>query len=187
MNRKLVISSLMISVIVIGFGIVHWAGRPSSTSQSNVGNQQDTGVLGSTSDLAPFSSPYFSTQIPGTMQLKTSNENPRNAIRASYLFTGTVHSPADQIAITVGTMGLNRLTEIPGVKQRLNEPATYQSTEVVNAPEGAVSFKRSEGYETAVFWQENDLYVSLVVSGSPLRQAELDQTLQSVLTNWSWR
>jgi hypothetical protein len=120
------------------------------------------------------------------MQLKTSNENPHNPIRAGYLFTGTVHSPADQVAITVGTMGLNRLLEIPGVKQRLNDTATYQPTEVTNAPEGAMSFKRTSDYETAVFWQEGNLYVALVVSGSPLRQAELDQTLQSVLTNWSW-
>ncbi len=187
MKRRLIVASFIILVAIVGFNVIHWASSPSSTKQSSLGGKQDSGVLGSTSDLTPFTSPYFTTQIPSTMRLKTSNESSSNPVRAGYLFTSTVSSPADQIAITVGTMGLNRLSEISGVKQRLNNPSTYETTEVPNAPEGAMSFKRTSDYETAVFWQEDDLYVALVVSGSPLRQAELDQTVQSVLTNWSWR
>ncbi len=189
--KKRWVALTIIFIIGLGvFGVMQWASKPASTQRSSVGGPSDAGVLGSSSELKPFSSPYFNTQVPADMILKTSSENPRAAIRASYLFTNSKMSPGDQAAITVGTMGLNRLTEIPGVKQRLNDSAKYEAITIPNAPEGAMSFKKvnsTEGYETAVFWQENDLSVSLVVSGSTLRQSELDQTLQSILTNWSWR
>lgn len=180
--------AVFIAVIGLGYVGFHWASRPSSTNESRTGSS-DSGVLGTTTDLKPFTSPYFSTQIPADMLVKTSNENPQAAIRAAYLFTSNKTSPGDQAAISIGTMGLNRLSEISGVKQRLNNPALYHSTTIANAPAGAVSFTKADGTdgsETAVFWQEGNLYVAVVVSGSPLRQAELDQTLQSILSNWSW-
>lgn len=185
MKRRWLAIATFLVVIGIGYAGIHWANQPTSTSQSHTG-KTDAAVLGSSSDLKPFVSPYFSTQIPADMLQKTSNENPRAAIRASYLFTSSKTSPGDQAAISVGTMGLSQLSEISGVKQRLNDPDMYQPTTIANAPQGAVAFTRSESYETAVFWQENNSYVAVVVSGSPLRQAELDQTLQAILTNWSW-
>lgn len=186
MKRGLPLLAVSIVVVVVGIGIVHWANRPSSTQHSNVGNTTDSGVLASNSDLAPFASTYFSTQLPADMQLKTSNDNPRGAIRATYLFTNTKASPSDQVAITIGTMGLARLSEVAGVKQRLNDPAVYQVVSVSNTPQGAISFKRNDVYETAVFWQQDNLYVAVVVSGSSVHHADLDQAVQTILTNWSW-
>jgi hypothetical protein len=177
---------MVVVIVLVAVGTIHWASRPSSTSRSSIGSS-NSGVLGSNNAVTPFASSYFNTQLPADMLLKTSNENPHGAIRASYLFTNTKASPSDQVAISVGTMGLNRLAETPGVKQRLNDLSTYQPANVRNAPEGAMSFKRTDASETAVFWQQGKLYVVVVVSGSSTHQTELDQALQTILTNWSWR
>lgn len=179
------LTALVVVIIIGGFALAYWASRPVSTESSSTIQKDRTDVLGATNSVATFNSPYFSTQIPENMLLKTSNENSKGPIYANYLFTNVKTSLSDQIAITVGAMGLNSLTETSGVKQRLNEPETYQKVTIENAPQGAVSFKKTEGYETAVFWKQGAKYFAVVVSGPPQRVAELDQMLQTVLTNWS--
>ena len=54
-------------------------------------------------------------------------------------------------------------------------------------PAESVSFSAKEGYETAVFWRHDGRYAAVVVSGSSVRKAELEQALQTVVVNWQWR
>lgn len=186
MKRWLTLLVIVLVVGLVGFGTLRWASTPASTITSSVDNQDPRGVLSANSSVTPFENSYFTTQIPSDLQLKTSNENPAGAIMASYLFTNVKPATSDQVGITIGKMGLNRLSETSGVKQRLNDPGTYQQVVVKGAPEGVISFSKTDGYETAVFWQEGRSFVAVVVSGAPQRQSELDQILQTILSSWSW-
>lgn len=80
-----------------------------------------------------------------------------------------------------------RLEELPAIKLRRVQTETYREITRSFTPSGGLVFGKSDGFETGVFWSHGDDYAAVVVSGSSARQAELEDALENVVTNWQWR
>lgn len=148
---------------------------------------EPSNVLGSQIQLVPFETDYFSTSVPSFLQRKTTNESTSAPISGQYLFKHAQINITDQLAITTGPLVNSTLAELSGVKVRQSEPERYKQTPRSNMPTGAIVFERQDQYETAVFWQENGRYASVVVGGGGDRRAQLDEIVSSVLSNWQWQ
>jgi hypothetical protein len=189
MKRK----RLMVSVALLGgvglglLGLNRWMNSPAATTTATLASSQAQGVLGSSAELQPFETAYFTTEIPASLRSKTSTENSRGAIMGSYLWGAIKPTLDDQVGVTIGKLGSSTLGELSAVKLRQNNTALYVAAPLEGAPAGALVYRRTDTYETAVFWQQNDRYASVVVSGQQQRAAELDQTVHAILGNWSWR
>lgn len=185
MRRRWLIAGAAALVIVFFAGVYAWMQSPvTNKGQSVQGETQD--VLGSHIELVPLNTAYFSTNIPQFLQQKTSVEDASAAVSGMYLFKHKQLDLSDQLGITTGALNGSSLSELSGVKVRQSEPERYHSTVVQGMPEGAIAFERTDEYEVAVFWQHNNRYVSVAVSGSVSRKGQLDATMDAVLGNWQW-
>lgn len=169
--------------LLVGAGIffAQWSNSSVSTTKSD---RNDSEVLSSQITLMPFSATYFSTLIPDTYIVKSQIENARIPIMGSYLFKDSNVTISDQLAVTIGKPGGESITGIAPVKLRASKPNEYTRATFPNMPNGAIAYQRINEYEKAVFWMKDSRYIAVVVSGSPQRLPQLDQTLQAVLANW---
>lgn len=173
----------LVSVLLIGSGVffLKWSNGPASTTKST---SSDGDVLSSQITLRSLETTYYKTQIPDTLQSKVNIENPRAPIMGNYLFKETNVSVSDQLAITVGKRGNETAPTLPAVQLRSSKPEEYRKATFNHMPDNAIGFESINGYEKAVYWVTNDTYNAVVVSGSPVRQSNLDQILNAVLANW---
>jgi hypothetical protein len=187
MKRKIILGGGLlgaIAVILGGYGFYEWSQRP---VVSTVNNQDLSGVLSANTVLEPLETSLFTTKVPDYMHKKSSSESQKGPVIASYLLSNARQEFTDQTGITVGRLGSDALSEVSGVKLRLSQPEIYEQANLGWVPEGAVVFSRKDEYEKSIFWKNNARYVSVVVSGLPARQAELDQQLSAIVQNWQWR
>lgn len=182
--KRIVIAGLFVGVVVglCAWGIVWW-NSPANTQHYT--SKSDTSVLGNEVKLLSWRTRYFSTRYPSTLRTINSNEVARGNILGQYLLGSISLEQTDQLAVTIGKMGGLTLDEIPAVKLRAQQTDSYYPSNLSYAPRGSVVYSSSNSYETAVFWQyDADKYAAIVVSGSSVRQAELETVLESILTNW---
>lgn len=185
--KRLVIISCSIVAVVAGVWTYVWWQSPAETKETTAASQETQGVLGSNTVLASWSTQYFTTRYPNNLRVITSNEVAHGLTLGQYLLGTASLREADQLAVTVGTLDGMRLEELPAVKLRQQRSDAYQATAVSFAPQGAMVFTAKSGYEMAVFWQQGTRYAAVVASGSAARQAELAQSIQSVVQNWQWQ
>ena len=181
-KHKLGASFLLASVLVVSFGI--WWNSPERTIP--VVSSNTTQVLGSETSTSPLDTSYMSTVFPGRLHIKSSNENAASAIVGQYLLTSKDLQLNDQVGITIGKLNNDTIDNISPVQLRLRHPETYQQSSLADAPEGAIVFISSNGYEKSVFWAHDGLYSGVVVSGTVGRIAELNEILTTVVFNWQW-
>lgn len=166
--------------------IYQWMQNPATNKGVSV-IPEDQNVLSSNVSLLPFDTTFFFTNVPSYLQSKSITENPDAPTSGMYLFKHQQISLNDQLAINTGTLSGSTLNELSTIKVRQSEPSRYHQTSRPSAPEGAIVFERQDQYEVAVFWQHNGRYASVVVGGSNDRRADLESTLQTVLSDWQWR
>lgn len=184
MSRRVPLLIAAVVVVAVGVWFYAWATGPATSTSTTTSASEN--VFGSQIQLVPYDSQYFSTQVPSTLVLKSSNENSAAPILGQYLFKHSSTALADQLGITVGVMQ-GALDEVPAVKLRLQQPDIYSQTAVPAAPAGAIAFSKQGTYETSVFWAVDGRYAGVAVSGSVLRQADLGEILNSVISNWQWQ
>lgn len=182
---------LSLFVLILGGGVwaYRWWHGPAESVVVSSTAQTQTGVLGSESKLLPWQTAYFATRYPEDLRVITTNEVAHGITTGQYLLGSVSLKQTDQLAVTIGGLGTMTLAELPAIKLRNLQAATYEPATRTFAPDGAVVFHKLDGggYETSVFWQNDGQYVSVVVSGLPARQAELEQQLEAVVSNWQWR
>lgn len=169
-----------------GIWLYTWWHSPAETKKFTAGNQTQD-ILGSETTLTSWSTASFATRYPANLRLITSNEVAHGNTSGQYVLGSVSLRQTDQLAITVGPLQYMALSDLPAVKLRQQRVGAYQPTERSFVPEGGLVFSGTGEYETAVFWRQNDRYAAVVVSGSSVRKAELEQALQTVVTNWQWR
>lgn len=185
MVKKIIWISTFIGVGTAAASIYIWSSRPVTTTASTTGTESN--VRGSQISLSAYSGQQFSTQIPSTLALKTSSENKNGSISGQYLFVNRDKNQADQLAITIGTTQGADVREISAVKLRLMETETYEPVTLDYAPPGALGFQKKNGYEVSLFWRQDSRYAAVVVSGSILNKADLDEVSRTVINNWQWQ
>jgi hypothetical protein len=181
--RKIWLVIPLVLVIGASAGAYAWWQSP-ATTDTDQGTQEVNSVLGSETAVKPWQTSYFSTSIPTTLRVKTSNDS---ATYGSYLLTSISTHYSDQIGVTVAELGGNSLDEIPAVRLRLDKPDVYAPGNLSYAPDGAYVFTDEDGYETSIFWQHGNQYAAVVASGTSARRAELGEALADVVSNWNWQ
>lgn len=184
MKRSLLVVIPLLTVSIgIASWVIDWSHRPSTTSSSN----QSADVLGESNSLNPFDSMYFQTQILSNFQLKRKSEDIQKHIVGSYLFSDTKAINSDQLAITVGLLGNDKLSDTSAIALRRTDTQQYKSISLNSLPQGGYAFERISGeYEKSVFWNNDRYYASVVISGTPLRKEQLDRAIEQAITNWQW-
>lgn len=186
--RRWIGLSLLVLALVGGGWAYRWWHAPAERVNVSSAAQTQTGVLGSESKLLPWQTAYFTTRYPEDLRVITTNEVAHGITTGQYLLGSVSLKQTDQLAVTVGELGNMTLAELPAVKLRNLQTATYQSATRTFTPDGAVVFRKlTGGYETSVFWQNDGQYAAVVVSGLSTRQAELEQQLEAIVSNWQWR
>ena len=186
--KRIIVGAAAVLIGGIGIGGYLWWNGTNATTDVVYGAQNDSTVLGSETSLASWTSSYFKTRVPGNLQLRTNTENSNASIMGSYFWNDISSRQADQLAVTIGTLHNNSLSEISTAKLRLNDPTDYVVTHNNFAPAGALGFIKNSGgdYETSLIWQNGSHYAVVVASGSSARKAELDQDLANIVANWQW-
>lgn len=187
MTKKRWLSLVTFFVILgVGGGLYAWWHSQATTDVVSYG-QTEGAVLGSETSLVEWQTAYFSTRVSGTLRQISSKETADSPIIGSYLFTSKESNDTSQLAITVGKLGAYSLDELSAVKLRLSEPSGYTKTTRAYTPAGGIVFSGNPGYETAMFWQHNDDYVAVVVSGTTDHGPDLEQTLSDIVRNLQWK
>lgn len=187
MKRTVTISAVVLVLLGGGIWLYTWWNGPAETREFTAGDQTTQGVLGSETTLVPWRAKSFTTQYPNNLRVITSNEVAQGMTTGQYLLGAVSLKETDQLAVTVGTISNMTVEDLPSVKLRRLQTDSYEPTTRSFAPDGAVVFQSKETYETALFWRQGTRYAEVVVSGSSARSAELEQALQTVVTNWQWR
>lgn len=184
MRRKYLLLLVPLMVFVAGIWFYRWSNSPANAG--TVLTPQGANVFGAQIDLVSYGSQYFTTQIPKTLVVKSSNEASNGATVGQYLFKHSNVSLSDQLGITIGTMQSASLSEVSAVTLRQSQPEKYTSITIDGMPQGAVAFEALDPYEVGVFWPNESQFAAVVVSGSSVRKAELRETLYGVIANWQW-
>lgn len=166
--------------------LYHWWHSPAESVTITSADQVNQGVLGSESTLADWQTEYFTTRYPGNLRIISTNEVAHGITLGQYLLGAVSLNQSDQLAVTVGKLQ-TPLSQLSSVVLREQQSDVYARTDKTYAPAGAYVFTKENPYETSIFWQHGNEYAAVVSSGSPVRRAELEQALQSVVTNWQWR
>ena len=176
-KRKITGVVLLVLFLSGGVWAYSWWHRSAETTVGQTGQSQ-TDVLGSQVSLRNWHTTFFETRYPQSLRVLQQNEIAQGMTTGQYVLSA--------VAATVGTIGNLQLADLPSVKFRQGS-ADYERVDRSFAPAGAVVFHKNSSYETAVFWQQGTQFAEVVVSGSSARQAELEEALQAIVTNWQWR
>lgn len=185
MAKKITAAAALLVIGLMGVWVYMWANSPAQTSLSNSNAQER--VQGSQITLLPYAGQSFNTVLPSTLKIKTSSESRKSAITAQYLFVNTDTHFSDQVGITIGTMQSANIEEVSAVKLRQTQRDVYEPATYDFMPANSVAFHKKDSFETSIIWAEGSQYATVVVSGSVLRQAELEEIARVVVTNWQWR
>lgn len=174
-------------LLIAGVWAFWWWQSPAETRDFTSDEQTSQAVLGSEVNLVSWQTKHFTTRYPDNLRVITSNELAHGNTSGQYLLGAVSLKQTDQLAITVGTLEGSTLRELPAVRLRQQHTETYQPADRSFLPDGGLVFSSTKEYETAMFWRHGSSYAAVVVSGSAVRQAELEEALQAVVTNWQWR
>lgn len=183
--KRLAVFICIVCLTLVGLWGYAWWHSPAETKNSSA-FQTEKEVLGSDRTLTSWNAQSFTTRYPGDLRIITSNEIAHGITTGQYLLGSTTPNKTDQLAVTVGQMSNASLTELPAVKLRQQRSEVYQSLMLPFTPSGGEAFSTYEGYEIALFWKNGPNYAAVVVSGSSAREAELQEALEAVVTNWVW-
>ncbi len=177
------------AVIVLGFGawIYLWWNQSATTTIVTTDTQDSRGVLGSQEKLYNWKTEFFTTRVPTSLRVITSNEVAHGLTTGQYLLGATSLSRDDQLAVTVGNLDAMRLDELPAVKLRSLQANAYRVATRSFMPTGGIAFSKIDTYETAIYWAHDTNYAAVVVSGSSAHKADLESALEAAVTNWQWR
>lgn len=185
--KRVVLAVIGLMVAVTGVWAYAWWHTPAETKDFTTTRQTDKEVLGSESTLKNWTTQYFMTRYPNDLRVIASNEVSRGIIDGQYLLASTALNRTDQLAVTVGTLDGLTFEELPAIKIRRQNTATYHSIQLPEITSTNVSFVAPDTYELSTFWHEGSRYASVVVSGSSARSADLKQALEVVVQNWQWQ
>ena len=168
-------------------GILLWAKGP-YTALIKVQNKEVKGAVSSDNSTELVEYDQLTLQVPRRFVAKNKTTGEGKPLYVQQLFTVPVKSVqsifGDQLALTIGNVGQDGLVYVSDVQIRKRD-STY--TFLQESDDILVYEKESTTYETGVFVQKNDLYVSLVFSGPSINKNQLKQELSSLLASVQWR
>lgn len=182
--KRLLVGATGLIILGSFVWLLYWWQSPAETTDYSSAGQTEAGVLGSEVELVSWRTKYFATSYPATLRVVTSNELTHGSTFGQYVLGSVSPKQTNQLAITVGPLQGTTLRELPAVMMRQQQTELYRPTSRTYVPIGGLAFTSTQDYETAVFWQEGNRYVAVVVSGSAMWQAELEDALQTVITYW---
>jgi hypothetical protein len=185
--KKGLLGILVAILLTSGVWIYQWWHQPASTASVSTSQQTQSDVLGSETKLQSWRTAYFMTSFPVSYRLLSSDEVSQGLTTGQYVLSSISFKQTDQVAVTVGRLGNLSLQELPVLKVRLLKSDLYQPVSPSYLPSGGLAFASANPYETSLFWRQGDQYAAVVISGSSSRQPELEQALETVVTNWQWR
>lgn len=184
MKRLIFVGILVVGVAIWAF---IWWQSPAETKNFTSYEQTGKSVLGSEVTLVAWQTRNFTTSYPDNLRVITSNEVAHGNTSGQYLLGTASLKQTDQLAVTVGSLQGTMLNDLPAIRLRQQHTDTYQPTHQSFLPDDSIAFSSTDDYEVAVFWQNEGRYAAVVASGSIVRQAELDQALEAIITHWQWR
>lgn len=179
-------ATLAVVLVLLGGWLYRWWHSPAESIVVSTGAQSSK-VLSSENVLVPWETSQFTSRYPSNLRIITSNEVAQGITVGQYLLGSTDLRVSDQLAVTVGKLEDLNLAELPAVKFRATHPESYEQTTLSFTPPGGLAYSSVGAYEVAIFWQEDGRFAAVVASGSSVRQAELEQQLESVIKEWRWR
>lgn len=182
--RKLVYSSIISLFIISGILFVKWMQKPST---GTISNDYSKDVLSASKSTKVLITKQFSTKFDSTLEIKTENLSKEDSGYSQHLLSSKSPNDASQVAITVGRIETS-LSEISPIKFRDLETIAYSRTTIAFAPQQSIVFTRndSNGYEIAVFWQNDNSYSAVVGSGVVANKQSINERVSDVVTNWQW-
>lgn len=191
-TRRGLIRLLLPAFIAVGglVGLYIWSQQPvvatiRQAPSPSGGSVQSANVTVEDEGLKELTTVYFSTSIPASLYVLKSSETPQSPIKATYNLRSRVSRTAD-VSIMIGSKQ-GSLDEVSAAKLRQTQPENYQVAVVPNAPVGSIAFTKTTGYETAVFWPEGQLYVSIVGSGQIQDREKIEASLQHIMATWHFK
>ncbi|MBL8122071.1 hypothetical protein JNM87_04965 [Candidatus Saccharibacteria bacterium] len=185
--KKAALVVVVLAVLCTGGWLYWWWHGPAYGTVTQSNNSDETAVLGSDEVLISWQGPFFTTRYPSTLRLLTSNEIAQGNMQAQYLLSAVTPTHQDQVAVTVGRLGVLRLDELPAVKLRRMQSDVYSESSRSFAPDESIVFTKTKDFETGIYWADGDRYAEVVASGSSTRRAELENALEVVMTSWQWQ
>lgn len=180
----LILAGLSILTAVLA---IRWSQQP-ALGTTTVKTIDGTDVKSSSSTQEALETSLFSTRISANFKMKSKNEVQSSSILGQYLLADKDIYVSDQLAITVGVTKAVTVNEVSPVQFRRTLPAEYIETDAVAGfPEGSVAFIKKADFEKSVFWVSNGKYVGVVVSGGIQNRASLEESLRTVVVNWTWK
>ncbi|QQS20050.1 hypothetical protein IPL85_01160 [Candidatus Saccharibacteria bacterium] len=185
--KKWLIGIAAAIVLGIGTGGFIWWNQSAVTTVVTTDQEESRAVLGSQEKLFTWKTEHFITRAPSSLRVVSSNEVAQGMTTGQYLLGSTLLRRDDQLGVTVGTLGTMQLEELSAIKLRRLQSDVYAVSTRPFAPASALVFTKADTYETAVYWAQGSNYAAVVVSGSSVHKADLESTLEAVVTNWQWK
>lgn len=185
--KRLIVAGVAVLLAGVAVWVFIWWQSPAETKSFTSYEQAGQSVLGSEVTLVSWQTRYFTTSYPDNLRVITSNEVTHGNTSGQYLLGTASLKQTDQLAVTIGSLQGVAFNDLPAIRLRQQHTDTYQPTHRSFLPDNSIAFSSVNDYEVAVFLQAEDTYAAVVVSGSAMRQAELDQALEAVVAHWRWR
>lgn len=171
-------SVVLIAAAVFGF---LWMNQPSVSRQTV---EYTPEVKAATT--SGFRARYFSTELPDSLVLRSKVEDNAQGALARYMFQNSRVGDSRQLAITVSTLPTGGLAEVADVNFRVHNTERYSEFSLPDTTTGARAFRATDGYEVAVFYPNDGVYASIVLSGRVESTDELDADYLAILSHWQW-
>lgn len=181
-NKKVVIIIAVFVVVAIGIFIIYkWAN--SSTKEVAITPNLESSQK--TNPPISVDNQWFKTEIPAGFKQDKYVENPVVGTFLQSLYSGSEYTKG-QIAISIRSLPSDGLAGVPDYANRLKATEQYKQVAFGGWPVDALTFVKSEGYETTVFWVNKDIYAIISASGGMQTKTDTNTALASVLDQWRW-
>jgi hypothetical protein len=188
-RKKPLIALAVLMIAAAGFWLFSsWASGPVSVSPT----EPVAAAVAATETIPPvaISTPYYTSQMPGQLSVKSNNTQQQGPLLAQFLASSKqadMTHAGDQLAITVGQAPASGLPGTSEISYRSHYPDLYSKSSLDFVPAGAIVYTRQDPYEIGVFWLHGPRYVALVASGAADRSDSLKGSLKMVLDKWEWK
>lgn len=189
-NSWLLVGVLCAALAVCIIAFLLWARQPVVEQAASSSVQ---GVSSNNREQKPLRGINFVTTVPADITIKSNQTTPHGDVVEQMFLSSTAtsieHPISDQLGITIGMIPSGGMKAISDIQLRLSNSGTYgriQRDEITNDHMAFIK-QDDRDYEVSVFWNDGQRYASVVVSGTPARQSELEQMLHSILSSWQWQ